>query len=327
MPSGGRGDAEGFADLPRLPFRLLAQGCEPGGEGRAEHGFGQRGQLGRNPGRAVALAFGREVAGAAEPAVALAALGAGRKQAGGERLIGRSAPALAAYAGGMKLPRRALLCLACSLGLPLWAAEPRVNLWVELRWVDSRISQAAVAGVRDGAVVVGTGGSVLPRGAVVLGTEQQASQGQVLQRLTVLNGYRASVQLGELVPLQWLDLSVPLPGGSGATPSARDGGRAQLRQGHVEQLRGFSLEPHWPGGREPVRVSLRAQDLAPDATTPGQPAARAEVESTALVPLDQWVTVARTGGQLRRSERGTLSSRDAEAVSSRELQVRIQVAP
>lgn len=235
----------------------------------------------------------------------------------------------------MKLPRRSLLCLAGALvwtfGLPSQAAEPRVNLWVELRWVDSRVSQAAVAGVRDGAVVVGTGGSVSPRGAIVLGTGQQSTQGQVLQRLTVLNGYRASVQLGELVPLQWLDASVPLAAGGAAQPP-RDVGRAQLRQGFVEQLRGFSLEPHWPGGREPVRVALHAQDLtpdgmAPDGAAPGQAPVRTELESTALVPLDEWVTVARSGGQLRRSERGTLSSRDAEGVSSRELQVRIQVAP
>ena len=227
----------------------------------------------------------------------------------------------------MDASRRVLLSLLAplALALPVRAAEPRVNLWVELRWVDSRVSQAAVAGVRDGAVVVGTGGSVSPRGAVVLSTEQQAAQGQLLQRLTVLNGFRASVQLGELTPLQWLELSVPLPP-PGQAPS-RDAGRAHLRQGHVEQVRGFSLEPHWPGGREPVRVSLRTQDLTPSEAGPGQPPVRTELESTALVPLDEWVTVARTGGQLRRSERGTFSTRDAEAVSSRELQVRIQLAP
>lgn len=230
----------------------------------------------------------------------------------------------------MKPPRRSLLCLAGALALApaAWSAEPRVNLWVELRWVDSRVSQAAVAGVRDGAVVVGTGGSVSPRGAIVIGTEQQAAQGQLLQRLTVLNGYKASVQLGELVPLQWVDVSMPLAAAGDGGTAPRDAGRAQLRQGYVEQLRGFTLEPHWPGGREPVRVTLRAQDLTPSGTgAPGQPAARTEIESTALVPLDEWVTLARSGGQLRRTERGTFSSRDAEAVNSRELQVRIQAAP
>ena len=227
----------------------------------------------------------------------------------------------------MKHARRSLLALAGTLALSALAAEPRVNLWVELRWVDSRVSQAAIAGVRDGAVVVGTGGSVSPRGAVVLSTEQQAAQGQLLQRLTVLNGFRASVQLGELTPLQWLDVSVPLALGSTGQAPSRDAGRAQLRQGYVEQVRGFSLEPHWPGGREAVRVTLRTQDLTSNETGPGQPAVRTELESTALVPLDEWVTVARSGGQLRRSERGTLSTRDAESVSSRELQVRIQVAP
>ncbi|HLO94431.1 MAG TPA: hypothetical protein VK195_08945 [Burkholderiaceae bacterium] len=227
----------------------------------------------------------------------------------------------------MKLSRRSLLSLAGVLALPARATEPRVNLWVELRWVDSRVSQAAVAGVRDGAVVVGTGGSVSPRGAVVIGTQQQAAQGQLLQRLTVLNGFRASVQLGELTPLQWLDFNVPVAQGSAGQVPSRDAGRAQLRQGHVEQVRGFSLEAHWPGGREPARVTLRTQDLTPSEAGPGQPPVRTEMESTALVPLDEWVTVARSGGQLQRSERGTLSSRDAESVSSRELQVRIQVAP
>ncbi len=233
----------------------------------------------------------------------------------------------------MDASRRALLSLFASLVLnlalvlPARAAEPRVNLWVELRWVDSRVSQAAVAGVRDGAVVVGTGGSVSPRGAIVLSTEQHAAQGQLLQRLTVLNGFRASVQLAELTPLQWLDMSVPVsPGSTGQAP-ARDAGRAQLRLGYVEQVRGFSLEPHWSGGREPVRVTLRTQDLTPSESGAGQPPVRTELESTALVPLDEWVTVARTGGPLRRSERGTFSTRDAESVSSRELQVRIQVAP
>ena len=72
---------------------------------------------------------------------------------------------------------------------------------------------------------------------------------------------------------------------------------------------------------------FRSQDLTPETSAPGQPPARIELESTALLPLDEWVTVARSGGQLRRSERGTLSTRDAESVSSRELQVRIQVAP
>ncbi len=39
-------------------------------------------------------------------------------------------------------------------------ALPRKNLWVELRWVETQVSAAAVAGVRDGAVVLGTAGSV-----------------------------------------------------------------------------------------------------------------------------------------------------------------------
>ena len=53
-----------------------------------------------------------------------------------------------------------------SLLLPVLshAAPPAVQLLVELRWVDSALPPSAQAGVRDGAVVVGTAGSVSPRG-------------------------------------------------------------------------------------------------------------------------------------------------------------------
>jgi len=211
--------------------------------------------------------------------------------------------------------------------MPAWAAEgPRQNLWVELRWVESSVSSAAVAGVREGAVVVGTAGSVSPRGAVELSTRRRDEGAEQLQRLLVLNGYSASVQLSELMPVEWLDYGVQTDINAGQAQPGKV--YALPRKSVVEQTRGFSVSPHWPGGNQPVRVELKAEDLAP--ASPGAQAmapARQQVLSTVQVPLGDWVTVARSGQGLQRQERGVVSSRDAEARSLRELQLRVQLAP
>ncbi|MEJ5999589.1 hypothetical protein [Paucibacter soli] len=225
--------------------------------------------------------------------------------------------------------RRLLVLLTGLLALPAWAAEgPRQNLWVELRWVESSVSGAAVAGVREGAVVVGTAGSVSPRGAVELSTRRRdEGEEQAQQRLLVLNGHSASVQHGELAPVEWLDYGVQADLNAGQAQPGKV--YAVPRMSVVErETRGFTVSPHWPGGSQPVRVELKAQDLAP--AGPGAhagAAARQQVLSTVQVPLGDWVTVARSGQDLQRQQRGVLSSRDAEARGQRELQLRVQLAP
>ena len=229
------------------------------------------------------------------------------------------------------MKRRSLLMMlpplmAVLLAAPV-AAQPRQNLWVELRWVEQTLSAAAVAGVRDGAVVVGTGGSVSPRGQVVLGTRREDENQRQIQRLLVLNGSQASIQLGETVPVQWVDVGLQRQNG------AQDRVYALPRQGVVERTQGFTLKPRWPGGRAPVTVefSQQASEPATQAPPSGPPGTEArsqvQVASTVQVPLGQWVTVARSGAALQARERGTLSTRDAEQVHQRELQIRIDPAP
>lgn len=221
---------------------------------------------------------------------------------------------------------RLLLLPALLLGLGASAAaQPRQNLLVELRWVESGISGAAVAGVRQGAVVVGTGGSVSTRsGGLTLSTRRVEEDISTQQQVLVLNGGTASVMLAEVELLQWLDYGVSLRsmGGGGANerPETRARIEAQSRSLPVERRRGFAISPSWPGGQQPVRVELRA--LSPSGQT-----GETEIFSTVQVPLGQWLTVARRGGQLQRSESGVISSRDAEQQTQRELQLRVQPAP
>ena len=201
-------------------------------------------------------------------------------------------------------------------GLAREPAGPQRNLLVELRWVESSMSGSALAGVREGAVVLGTGGSVSPRPGLSLDTRNRESQQAVVQRLLVLNGRPASIQLSEPQPVQWLDYAVQLaPGQQSMAAGARV--VAAPRSGTVERLRGFVITPHWPGGTKPVTAELKA--LNPEA------GGQTEVLSTVQLPLEEWLTVARSGAALRRQESGTLSSRDAEMQTTRELQLRISL--
>ncbi|MBT9494104.1 MAG: hypothetical protein IV107_17560 [Paucibacter sp.] len=224
--------------------------------------------------------------------------------------------------------------VALSFGVAAIAAEPggsggpRQNLWVELRWVDSAVSGAALAAIRDGSVVVGTAGSVSARGSVGFSTQRRDEQ--QVQRLLVLNGHQASVQLTEVTPVQWLDLGVQFDAAAGAAAGAANmnKGWAVPRQGVAEQTQGFTVTPHWPGGQQPVRVELRAQGSSGSGNLlQAQAQTQAQVLSTVSVGLGQWLTVARSGAATQRQQRGVISSRSAETQNSRELQLRVELAP
>ena len=244
-------------------------------------------------------------------------------------------------------PRRAFL-----LGLGLaacngaWAQAggnkatglPAKNLWIELRWVDSSVSAAVVAGVREGAVVIGTSGSVSPRGGASLSTQRRDEQSGQVQRLLVLNGNAASVQFTENVPMQWVDFGIQVEAQPGAPISGPPSGKviAVPRSGFTEHTQGFNVTPQWPGGEAPVRLEVRVQSptqgSGPASThAHGGPGAAASAQTTVLstvaAPLGEWVTVARSGASVQARERGVLSTRDAETQRSRELQIRVDLAP
>jgi hypothetical protein len=213
-------------------------------------------------------------------------------------------------------PLALALALALLAGVGSAHAEerlPPVNLVVELRWVQSEVSPAALGGARDGAVVVGTAGSVSPRGAVVLSSQGSAAQRvEGEQRLLVLNGQQASVQLRRAEALQWVETTVEID------PAAATGPRriyASPRQGERQIRQRFAVTPRWPGGQQPVRVSFSVASEG------------ADHESTVLLPLQSWQTVARTGEAQASAERGTLSSADSTPRTQRELQIRVTPAP
>lgn len=214
------------------------------------------------------------------------------------------------------------------LGFTLSAATaaPPQNLWVELRWVDSALSAAAVGGVAGGAVVVGTAGSVSPRPGQSLRTATRPEESPTAQRVLVLNGQAASIRLTEQKTTQTVDfaLDIGLPQQqqqAGAAASAAAGRViAAPRTTTVDVSRGFVVRPSWPGGRQPVRVELQAFGVQADGP-------QSVVSSTLSLPLGDWLTVARSGTTVRAPAPGSLSSSDAVGQPGRELQLRVSRAP
>lgn len=217
----------------------------------------------------------------------------------------------------MKDHRRLLLLLTALLVplLPARAAPPAVQLLVELRWVDSNLPPAAQAGVRDGAVVVGTAGAVSPKGPGVVTSTAQAAP-QPAQRLLVLNGQRAGLRLTTREPLQWVDAAVELDPAAGPASAPRRVYASPRANGERRTAQSFAVTPTWQGGRAPVRVEFSVDD------------GEREFQSTLDLPMERWQTVARSGGGgAPPAPRGTVSSRDAAGQPERELQLRVSVQP
>ena len=222
-----------------------------------------------------------------------------------------------------------LLALPSARALARDQKGPQRNLLVELRWVESRLNAATVAAVREGAVLVGTGGSVTPRGSVSLSTPGRSDKPADIQRVRVLNGFSASLTLGETTSTRWLDFALDLPLAEAAADTKKAPHTplsALARTTVVETSRSMTVTPHWPGNGQAVRVEFATQDQTlserGDATQ-----ATARVLSTVLVPMDEWTVVARSQHRVESKAGGMLSSRDADADLARELQLRVSLAP
>lgn len=201
---------------------------------------------------------------------------------------------------GRKLGRMRHLLLALAIvAAPCAAADEMLR--VEWRWVDSSVPGAAISGLRDGAAVWGTAGSVSPKaGGTSLSTRTPQDSVGAVQELRVLNGHEASQRFETPVLVQWVE---------------GDRQRAKLRGAPSTRTSGFAVTPQWPGGSAPVKLSIKMLD------------ANGEFSTTVSQALNEWHTVLHGGGTARAAERGTTSTREAEGVSSRELQLRVSLEP
>ena len=172
------------------------------------------------------------------------------------------------------------LCLAPVLA---FSAEPLPTRNLLVEW---RINEAAVDQRQSGVIVLRSDGSGTRAGASVQ-TRSSERTGDGVQRLLVLNGATASLQLTQSVPWQFVQAAWQ----GGAASSPRSGvvmGTQWAASGH-----GLQVQPRWPGGAAPVSVELQADAAAPLADGGS---VREQLRTTLQLPLDQWAVVAERGG-------------------------------
>ncbi len=181
------------------------------------------------------------------------------------------------------------------------ASAENEALLVEVRWIESALPPAALAVLRDQSTVWTTSGSISPKPAgTTISTRRPEDDVGPVRELRVLNGHEASQRFESTSLVQWVE---------------GDARHARLRAQPVVQASGFAVTPQWPGGKAPVKLSIRLLDA-------GQ-----EFSTTVSQPLGEWHTVLRTGGQARAEPRGTTSTREAQVVPARELQLRVSLEP
>lgn len=189
------------------------------------------------------------------------------------------------------------------------------NLVVELRQGDEQQLSAHDVGLRGGSVSVGGDGvRVQAQGAASAG--RRDAQGDVVQRLMVVNGGQGRIAIGSGAPvLEWHQLAW-----SAAGPVVVGTRR------WVEAVRSMSVRPSWPGGDAPVTVELRAEDHRPAAGAGvAQGIDGASVLTTVQLPLGQWVTVASSAQTSAHSESGVLSQRRSTNSQRHVVQLRVNL--
>lgn len=195
--------------------------------------------------------------------------------------------------------------LLCWLPLAAMAAPPAVDLVVELRQVKDGQDQAESSA-----------------GSYSVGTAPRAVE-FAPQQVRVRNGEKASLQINQSMPLQWVQKiesqSATLSAAS-ASASSNAGGVTQAVT-WMESGQSFTVTPHWAGGKLPVKIDIEVQSSAVDERTSSDlPAtSRQRYSTTVSAPLNQWVTIASTGAAAKTGSYSSAGSSDGRRL----MQIRV----
>ncbi|WP_180125930.1 hypothetical protein [Rhodoferax sp. BLA1] len=201
----------------------------------------------------------------------------------------------------MNHPRRNCITglgLTCLLALPAYAQLPQRNLIVDVRQVEAG-----------------------NEGGYSASTTREALM--TAQTVSVRNGEKASFHVSKSMPMQWVQ-SVSVQSASMSAPgvsASNTGGGVTNGLVWLEAGQSLQVQPHWPGGKQPVRLDIDVQSTSVGHRTgtelPDQ--SKSQLVTTVNAPLGQWVTVAISGSA---PQAGVYSSQ-AAANSQRLLQIRV----
>lgn len=189
------------------------------------------------------------------------------------------------------LTAAALLCLSLTVAgteklKPVIVRGVVLDLTVELRQI--REGQED----QDGPQADSSGG------AYTVGTTNRTVN-FVPQQVRVRNGEKASVQINQSMPMQWVQKiesqSATLTA-AGTSASNTSGGVTQAVT-WMEAGQSLTVTPHWTGGKQAVKLDIEVQSSAVDERTSADlPAtSRQRYSTTVTAPLRKWVTIATSG--------------------------------
>ena len=147
------------------------------------------------------------------------------------------------------------------------------------------------------------------------------------QQVRVRNGEKASLQINQSMPMQWVQKiesqSATLSAAS-ASASSNSGGVTQAVT-WMESGQSLTVTPHWPGGKLPVKIEIEVQSSAVDERTSSDlPATqRQRFTSTVSAPLNRWVTIASSGKPARAGSYSSAGGSDGRRLT----QIRVSREP
>jgi hypothetical protein len=159
-------------------------------------------------------------------------------------------------------------------------------------------------------------------GSYSVGTSNRGA-GFAPQQVRVRNGEKASLQINQSMPMQWVQKvesqSTTLSAGS-ASANSNAGGVTQAIT-WMESGQSFTATPHWPGGKQAVKLEIEVQSSAVDERTSSElPATtRQRYSTTVSTPLNDWVTIATSGSAPRPGSYSSAGSSDGRKL----IQIRV----
>lgn len=206
-----------------------------------------------------------------------------------------------------------LLCASLSTH-PVFATPPvlpAVDLIVQVR-VISEAELAAEAAP-----------SLSPEHAqqrLAISSAAQAPVSARTHEIRVLNGRTAEMSWSQALPIQWIQAAQWRDRTGGHANGGIVNALTWLRAGQF-----LSLQPRWPGGRDPVQIELRieTQDIE-DRRGADIPVSGTQTwASTLSVPWGQWTTFATTGAAQPSPDGATWSTQSAQAHGPQFMQLRV----
>ena len=225
---------------------------------------------------------------------------------------------ISSLARALILSTLALLCTATTATAaeklkPVIIRETLRDLTVELRQVKEGQEDPDNPQTNGGAYTVGTSGSRPADFAP--------------QQVRVRNGEKASIQINQSMPMQWvqkIESQSAMLSAAGTSASNNSGGVTQAVT-WMESGQSLTVTPHWPGGKLPVKIEIEVQSSAVDERVSSDlPAtSRQRYSGTISAQLNRWVTIASSG---KPSQAGSYSSAGSNE-GRRLTQIRVSREP